>query len=46
MGSGKGRTVKTSSINLAPELWAKLDALRGDQSRSAWIAERIRRARK
>ena len=45
-GSGKGRTVKTSSINLPPELWAKLDALRGGQSRSAWIADRIRRARK
>ena len=40
-GSGKGRTVKTGSINLPPDLWAKLDALRGEKSRSAWIAERI-----
>lgn len=44
-GSGTGRTVTTSSINLPPELWAKLDALRGDSTRSAWIAEKIRRAR-
>lgn len=44
-GSGKGRTVVTSSINLKPEIWAKLDKLRGDLSRSAWISERIKRAR-
>jgi hypothetical protein len=41
LGSGKGRTVKTSSINLTPALWAKLDDLRGGISRSAWIAEKI-----
>ena len=41
-GSGKGRTVKTSSINLTPALWAKLDELRGDKSRSEWIAEEIK----
>ena len=45
-GSGKGRTVKTSSINLTPALWAKLDAIRGNLSRSAWISEKIKRARK
>lgn len=45
-GSGKGRTVKTGSINLPPDLWTKLDALRGKKTRSAWIAEKIRRARK
>ena len=44
-GSGTGRTVTTSSINLPPDLWAKLDTLRGDSTRSAWIAEKIRRAR-
>jgi len=40
-GSGKGRTVKTSSINLPPAVWDKLDAIRGDVSRSKWIAEMI-----
>ena len=40
-GSGKGRTVKTSSINLPPAVWDKLDAIRGDISRSKWIAETI-----
>ena len=45
-GSGKGRTVKTSSINLPPALWEKLDAIRGNLSRSAWISEKIKRARK
>jgi len=44
-GSGKGRTVTTSSINLTPELWAKLDALRGDSTRSAWISAKINDAR-
>jgi hypothetical protein len=45
-GSGTGRTVKTSSINLPHELWNKLDELRGDKSRSAWVADKIKRARK
>jgi len=40
-GSGKGRTVKTSSINLRPDLWAKLDELRRNQSRSKFISEMI-----
>jgi len=40
-GSGTGRTVTTSSINLPPALWVKLDELRGDQTRSAWIAAKI-----
>jgi hypothetical protein len=44
-GSGKGRTVKTGSINLPPALWDKLDAMRGEQTRSGWIAERIRKVR-
>jgi len=44
-GSGKGRTVKTSSINLPPELWEKLDEVRGEKTRSAWIADKIKRAR-
>lgn len=45
-GSGTGRTVTTSSINLPPTLWDKLDKMRGEKSRSAWIAEKINRARK
>jgi hypothetical protein len=44
-GTGKGRTVTTSSINLPPALWARLDALRGDLTRSAWIAGKIKSAR-
>jgi len=40
-GSGKGRTVKTSSINLPPSVWEKLDAIRGEQSRSRWIGQMI-----
>ena len=40
-GSGKGRTVKTSSINLPPAVWEKLDAIRGDLSRSKWIDQVI-----
>jgi hypothetical protein len=43
-GSGTGRTVKTSSINLPPELWVILDALRGEATRSAWIAAKIKEA--
>jgi hypothetical protein len=47
-GAGRkatGRTVKTSSINLPPELWVTLDALRGEATRSAWIAAKIKNAR-
>lgn len=44
-GSGKGRTVATVSITLPPELRDKLDRIRGQQSRGAWVADRIRRAR-
>jgi hypothetical protein len=41
-----GRTVTTSSISLAPELWDRLDALRGELTRSAWIAAMIDNAQK
>ncbi len=44
-GSGKGRTVKTSSINLPPAVWEKLDAIRGGLSRSKYIAEQIEKKR-
>jgi hypothetical protein len=41
-GSGKGRTVKTSSVNLPPAVWERLDALRGQDSRSKWITKMIK----
>lgn len=44
-GSGRGRTVETASISMPPELWEKSDNLRGKKSRSAWIAEKVRKAR-
>jgi len=44
-GSGKGRTVETRSVSMPPELWDRLDAIRGEQSRGEWIADRVRRAR-
>jgi hypothetical protein len=45
-GSGKGRKVITASISMAPELWEKADTLRRDRSRSAWISEKIKNAKK
>lgn len=47
-GAGRpatGRTVVSRSVSMAPEIWARLDDLRGTKSRGAWIAERVRRAR-
>jgi hypothetical protein len=31
---------------MPPEVWDKLDALRGDRSRGEWISEKVRRAKK
>ena len=45
LGSGHGRTVISSSITLPPDLWAKLDILRRDQSRSAFLAAKLRKMR-
>ena len=45
LGSGQGRTVTTSSISLPPTLWVKLDEIRGDNSRSAWVADKIKKSR-
>jgi hypothetical protein len=42
---GAGRVAVNSSITLTPELWDKLDALRGELTRSAWIAAKIKNAR-
>ena len=44
-GAGRkpGRKTESSSITLTFELWAKLDKL--TDNRSAWIAERVKRAR-
>jgi hypothetical protein len=44
-GSGAGRKVETASISMPPELWEKADGLRGEKSRSAWIADKVRKAR-
>ena len=44
-GSGKGRTVESSSINLPPALWTKLDRIRGEKSRSQWVAAKVKRAK-
>lgn len=44
-GSGKGRAAQTASISMAPELWEKAEKLRGDKTRSAWIAEKVKKSR-
>jgi len=44
-GTGKGRTVVTRSVSMPPELWAKVDRLRGEQSRGKWLGEKIKRIR-
>ena len=44
-GSGKGRVAKSGSITLIPELWAKLDAIKGGKTRSGWIAAKVRNAK-
>ncbi len=47
-GSGRkatGRKVVSSSINLLPEEWEKMDAVRGELSRSAWVSAKLKRAR-
>jgi hypothetical protein len=30
---------------MPPELWEKADNLRGEKSRSAWISEKVRKAK-
>jgi len=44
-GAGRkpGRKVVSGSVTMEPALWAKLDKL--TDNRSAWIAERVKRAR-
>ena len=42
-GSGQGRTVETRSVSMPPDLWAKLDRLRGEQSRGAFLSAKIKR---
>jgi len=41
LGSGKGRTVITSSISLTKQRWQKLDRIKSDKTRSAFIGEKI-----
>lgn len=45
LGSGQGRTVTSFSISLTPELWDKLDAIRAEKSRSAFLADKLRKMR-
>lgn len=45
-GTGTGRKTVTASISMAPEVWHKADTLRGPQSRSAWIASKIKASKK
>jgi hypothetical protein len=44
-GSGRkpGRRVKTRSLSMLPDLWEKIDRLREKKTRSAWIAELIKK---
>ena len=39
--SGKKKIYKTLSISLLPEEWEQLDAMRGDMSRSSYIAAKL-----
>jgi hypothetical protein len=34
--------VVTASISLRPQDWQRLDQLRGDESRSAWVRKKVR----
>ncbi len=45
--NGAGRkprpdAVVTASISLRPQDWQRLDQLRGDESRSAWVRKKVR----
>lgn len=42
-GSGTAPPTSTRSIRITDELWAKLDRMTGN--RSAWVAEKIRKAK-
>ena len=44
-GSGTGRNASSASITLLDRQWERLDAIRGELTRSAWIAGRIDRAK-
>ena len=40
-GSGTGRKVVTVSVSLSPPLANAIDAVRGKQTRGAWIRDRL-----
>ena len=42
-GKRKEEVATTSSINLPPSLWAKLDLLKGSKSRSMYLRSMIER---
>ena len=39
--NAKGRTAVTRSVSMQPESWAKLDRLRGTQSRGKFIESKL-----
>lgn len=41
-GTGAGRTAVTRSVSMSESAWKKLDALRGDLSRGAYIAKKLK----
>ena len=44
-GARKNEVAVSSSINLPPSLWDKLDKLKGTKSRSMYLREEIRAAK-
>lgn len=44
-GGGTGRTTRSSSITMTHELWDKLDLVRGGETRSGWISDKVKKAR-
>ena len=40
-GSGDGPTAQIRSVSMLPEVWAKLDQMRGSTSRGVWLSARI-----
>jgi len=43
-GSGKGRTMLTSSLSMSRQQWQKLDRI-SDKNRSSWLRDRVDEAR-
>jgi len=43
-GSGKGRTMLTSSLSMSRQQWQKLDRI-SNKNRSSWLRDRVDEAR-